>query len=66
MRIKINGKEYDLPEGLTISGMLDFFKINKNFVAVERNKEIVSRKDWECVIVCEGDVFEIVTFVGGG
>lgn len=66
MRIKVNGKDYEVPEGLTVSLMLEFFKINKNYVAVERNKEIVSRKDWEYVMVCEGDVFEIVTFVGGG
>jgi len=46
--------------------MLDFFKINKNFVAVERNKEIVKKNDWENTKVFEGDVFEIVTFVGGG
>lgn len=66
MRIKVNGKEYDVPEGLTVSNLLDFFKINKNFVAVERNKEIVSKKDWDKAIICEGDIFEIVTFVGGG
>lgn len=66
MRIKVNGKEYEIPEGLTVLEMLDFFKINRNYVAIERNKEIVSRKDWENVLVCEGDVFEIVTFVGGG
>lgn len=66
MRIKVNGKEYDVPEGLTVSDLLDFFKINKNFVAVERNKEIVSKKDWDKVMICEGDIFEIVTFVGGG
>ncbi|MCX7770640.1 MAG: sulfur carrier protein ThiS [Proteobacteria bacterium] len=66
MRVKVNGKEYELPENLTVLQMLNFFKINHNFVAVERNKEIVSRKDWENVKVCDGDVFEIVTFVGGG
>jgi sulfur carrier protein len=66
LRVKVNGKDYDIPEGLTVSSMLDFFKINKNFVAVERNKEIVKKNDWENTKVFEGDVFEIVTFVGGG
>jgi len=66
MRVKVNGKEYVIPDGLTVRGMLSYFKINENFVAVERNKEIVPKKEWDNVYVCENDVFEIVTFVGGG
>lgn len=66
MRVRVNGKDYDIPDGLTVKGMLAYFKINEAFVAVERNKEIVPKKDWDFVFVCEGDVFEIVTFVGGG
>jgi thiamine biosynthesis protein ThiS len=66
MRVKVNGKEYIIPDGLTVRGMLSYFKINENFVAVERNKEIVPKKEWDNVYVNENDVFEIVTFVGGG
>ncbi len=62
----MNGKDYEVPAGLTVSQMLDFFKINKDHVAIERNKEIVPKKDWENILICEGDIFEIVTFVGGG
>jgi len=35
-------------------------------VAVERNREIVRRETRETQFVQAGDVFEIVTFVGGG
>ncbi|MGH9602961.1 MAG: sulfur carrier protein ThiS [Terriglobales bacterium] len=35
-------------------------------VAIERNREIVSRDRWSEVVLAEGDRLEIVHFVGGG
>jgi thiamine biosynthesis protein ThiS len=35
-------------------------------VAVERNRQIVPRDQRTSVTVEQGDVFEVVTFVGGG
>src|SRR6185295_8753031 len=35
-------------------------------VAVERNRRIVPRADWESVSVSSGDELEVVHFVGGG
>lgn len=66
MNIKINGETKNIPEGLTVRGLINYFKINEAFVAVERNKEIVTKSMWDEVLIKEGDSFEIVTFVGGG
>jgi len=35
-------------------------------VAVELNRQIVSRGEWESTLVEDGDRLEIVHFVGGG
>jgi thiamine biosynthesis protein ThiS len=35
-------------------------------VAVERNREIVSRSTYGVVVLQEGDALEIVHFIGGG
>jgi len=35
-------------------------------VAIERNRDIVPRDQWDAVSLQEGDRLEIVHFVGGG
>ncbi len=64
--ITLNGESKEIPDGLTLSGLLDRLKIKQDRVAVERNREIVPRSDWETVRIAPGDQLEIVHFVGGG
>ncbi len=66
MILKINGKEKQLKDNITISQLLDEINIMKDRVAVELNKEIAKRSEWEKIYLKDGDVLEIVTFVGGG
>ncbi len=66
MRATINGEEMDLPEGLTIAGLLQHLAVRAERVAVERNGEVVKKARHADERVAAGDVFEIVTFVGGG
>ena len=66
MNVVINGDSRDIPEGLTVTQLLDHLKINAGRVAIERNLEIVLRAQWESTPVEEGDRLEIVNFVGGG
>lgn len=35
-------------------------------LAIELNKEVVRRADWQQIVLKEGDRIEIVHFVGGG
>ena len=55
-----------MPEGLTLRGLLAHFELHERLVVVERNKEIVRRGDYAAVVVGQGDVIELVHFVGGG
>ncbi len=66
MILKINGKEKQVKDNITISQLLDEINIMKDRVAVELNKEIAKRSEWEKIYLKDGDVLEIVTFVGGG
>lgn len=66
MIVKINGKETTIPDNITVTELLSFLKIKQNYVAVELNKEIVKRSNWDSTNIKENDQIEIVTFVGGG
>lgn len=66
VKLRINGENQDVPEGITILGLLEFLKIKGERVAVEVNTEVVRRAQHAEHALREGDEVEIVTFVGGG
>jgi len=66
MKLSVNGQEKDVPDGLTISGLLKFLGIDVRAVAVERNRAIVPRSEHPAAKLNDGDNIEIVTFVQGG
>lgn len=66
MKIRINGEEKEIADGLNIAGLLDELKIRPGRVVVELNGAIISRETQESTSLKEGDVLEIVHFVGGG
>jgi thiamine biosynthesis protein ThiS len=66
VRIEVNGKARELPEGATVAALLAELGVGGARVAVERNREIVPRAEHSSVRLAEGDTLEVVTFVGGG
>ena len=66
MRATINGEEHQLPGGLTVSALLLHLGVPAGRVAVERNGAVVKRAQHETEPVQDGDVLEVVSFVGGG
>ena len=66
IEIRLNGESQALPVSLNIEQLLDHFGLPKDRVAVERNRKIVPKADWERVSVSTGDELEVVHFVGGG
>ncbi len=66
MQVMINGEHRQVPDGLSLRGLLKHLQLNEGRVAVERNREIVARDTWAEVTVLPGDQLEIVHFVGGG
>jgi sulfur carrier protein len=66
VRAIINGEPQDLPGGLTVAGLLRHLGVRQSRVAVERNGAVVKRAQHETEPVQDGDVIEVVSFVGGG
>jgi thiamine biosynthesis protein ThiS len=66
MKVTINGEPREIPDSLTVAALLDHLGLAAGRVAVERNREILSRDRWPTTEVAPGDVYEIVHFVGGG
>ncbi len=62
----INGKPTELPAGSTISDFLAGRELHERLVVVERNGHIVKRLAFPETFIEEGDLLEIVHFVGGG
>ena len=66
IRVQLNGKEREIPPGLTVRGLLEMLELQPGMVVVERNREILSRSQFGDVRVEAGDRLELVHFVGGG
>jgi sulfur carrier protein len=66
MNITVNGESRDVSPGLTVQGLIELLGLTEGPVAVERNREVVPRREHGTTALAEGDVVEIVHFVGGG
>ena len=66
MQVTINGEKRELAESLTISEILKNLELPSERVAIELNKEVVRKKDWENIKVGDADKIEVIHFVGGG
>lgn len=66
MQLSVNGEPHQVPEGLTVRGLLEHLGLTDGPVAVERNREIVPRSEHTSATLHDGDSVEIVHFVGGG
>ncbi len=66
MKIILNGRDYEIPPGTTIASLIKLREIKTPAYAVERNQEVVFRKEHEQTRLQEGDKIEIVVAVGGG
>ena len=66
MKIKLNGKEQQIQNGLTISDLLLKWKVRPELVTVEVNETILQKLDYEAAKLKEGDNVEFVFYMGGG
>ena len=66
VRITFNGQAQDIRDQATIAQMLLDLQLMPKLVAVEVNREVVSRRLHETHVLQPGDEVEVVTLVGGG
>jgi thiamine biosynthesis protein ThiS len=66
IHVRVNGEDLALPEGASVSRLLERLKVSVPRCAVERNREIVPKSEYGSQSLAEGDVLEVVELVGGG
>jgi len=66
IEITINGSRTEVPENQTVENLLTHLGIRSDRVAIEIDKNIVTRRLWTSTSVVSGAQIEIVEFVGGG
>jgi sulfur carrier protein len=64
--IILNGDRYPIGGDTRLIELLERLKMRRGRVAVEINREIVPKANYEVTIVRAGDHVEIINFVGGG
>jgi thiamine biosynthesis protein ThiS len=66
LTLYVNGERRSLPRPGNVRELLGILGIKPDRIAVEVNRRIIKKADWDGTSVGEGDKVEIVQFVGGG
>ena len=66
IEVVVNGVTTKVPRVFPVKHLLEFLQVDPARVAVELNRAIVRKQDWESTLVENGAVLEVVWFVGGG
>ena len=66
MLLTVNGNPMELPDGLTIDGLLARLGVRREYTAVALNREVTPKANYASTVLVEGDKVEIVRPMGGG
>ncbi len=66
MQITLNGELREIPDGISVAGLLELLALPPARLAVELDRAIVKQADWAARVLHPGACVEIVHFVGGG
>jgi sulfur carrier protein len=66
MKITCNGEQRELSPDTTLITFIRDMDLNPDTVVAECDGKIISRDDYETLILREGCVLELIRFVGGG
>ena len=65
--LTLNGERREMTDGLTLGRLLRELELDPQPIVVERNREILrDRAAYDGLALADGDVLELVHFVGGG
>ena len=66
MRVVANGDAVELPDGATLTDLLDHLGLGAKWVVAERNGDAVDRTDMPATVLADGDRIELGRAVAGG
>ena len=65
--LTINGERREIPATATLATLLEHLDLDPRLVVVEYNRVILRDRDaYRTIEMADGDVLELVHFVGGG
>ena len=66
MQVLINGETRKIESELNLRELLEKLELPTTRIAIELNKDVIRKKDWETIKINDADKIEIIHFVGGG
>lgn len=66
MKLVVNGKERDVPDRISASGLLEVLGLKPEAVVVEHNEQVIPRSRLAEVALAPGDQVEIIQAIAGG
>ena len=66
MKIILNNDLQTIPDNTSVLDLLQYFKIELKYIAVEVNESIIPKSEYTSFSLKENDKVEIINAVGGG
>ena len=66
IQITLNGDPKRLPQAMTLSELIRHVQQVPELIVAEVNEKIYKRDQYASVVINDGDVVELLRFVGGG
>jgi len=66
LTLQINGESRAVPPLRNVQELVELLGMTQDRIAVELNRRIIRRADWNATLLHDQDRIEIVQFVGGG
>jgi sulfur carrier protein len=66
VRLTVNGRPVELPDGLDLPGLIEHYGLRVGSVVVEHNGKALLRSELAAVPLSDGDRVELVRAVAGG
>lgn len=66
MHIIVNGSKENYPSDTDVSQLLDQLHLQDKRIALEVNRKIIPRGEYDQHILNDGDIVEIIHAIGGG
>jgi sulfur carrier protein len=66
INISVNGSAKEIDKGTTLDVLIKSLVEKDQGIIVELNEKIITRNDWKEQPLNQGDVIQLISFVGGG
>ena len=66
MKITCNGETKDINQNTTLVSFIRDMDLNPDTVVAECDGRIVKRDEYDTLVLSEGNILELIRFVGGG